>query len=168
MVRKHLLAWATTAFMGVSLLAALSAQASMYNFSYSGTGVNASGVLTVAPSGPNYLITGISGTYNGSAITSLFAPGGFQGNDNLLLSGSPQLTILGFAFSVAGLGTSVDVYHDAAGQFICAGCYGSYSEPGGDTVINFSASPVPIPAAVWLLASGLIGLVGIGRRRRAA
>jgi hypothetical protein len=25
---------------------------------------------------------------------------------------------------------------------------------------------VPIPAAVWLFASGLIGLVGIARRRR--
>ncbi len=29
------------------------------------------------------------------------------------------------------------------------------------------ASPVPLPAAVWLLGSGLMGLVGIGRRRKA-
>jgi len=29
------------------------------------------------------------------------------------------------------------------------------------------AAPVPLPAAAWLLGSGLIGLAGIGRRRRA-
>ena len=28
--------------------------------------------------------------------------------------------------------------------------------------------PVPLPAAVWLLGSGLLGLIGIGRRRRSA
>jgi hypothetical protein len=29
------------------------------------------------------------------------------------------------------------------------------------------ASPIPVPAAVWMFGSGLIGLVGIARRRRA-
>lgn len=29
-----------------------------------------------------------------------------------------------------------------------------------------SASPVPVPAAVWLFGSGLIGLVGVARRRK--
>ncbi|MGB5395914.1 MAG: VPLPA-CTERM sorting domain-containing protein, partial [Gammaproteobacteria bacterium] len=27
--------------------------------------------------------------------------------------------------------------------------------------------PVPVPAAVWLFGSGLIGLVAVGRRRKA-
>ncbi len=31
---------------------------------------------------------------------------------------------------------------------------------------EFEVSPVPIPAAAWLFASGLIGLVGLARRRR--
>jgi hypothetical protein len=30
-----------------------------------------------------------------------------------------------------------------------------------------AAAPVPIPAAAWLLGSGLVGLLGIGRQRRA-
>jgi hypothetical protein len=28
------------------------------------------------------------------------------------------------------------------------------------------ASPEPVPAAVWLLGSGLLGLVGVARRRK--
>jgi len=39
----------------------------------------------------------------------------------------------------------------------------SYSDDTGIT-----ASAVPIPAAVWLFSSGMLGLVGIARRKRAA
>ncbi len=33
---------------------------------------------------------------------------------------------------------------------------------------NTSSSPVPLPAAVWLFGSGLMGLVGVSRRRKAS
>ena len=33
---------------------------------------------------------------------------------------------------------------------------------------NISAAVVPVPAAVWLFGSGLLGLVGVARRKRAA
>ena len=33
---------------------------------------------------------------------------------------------------------------------------------------NFDFTPVPIPAAVWLFGSGLLGLVGVARRRKAS
>jgi DNA-binding beta-propeller fold protein YncE len=32
-------------------------------------------------------------------------------------------------------------------------------------VFNGAASPVPVPAAVWLFGSGLLGLIGVARRR---
>lgn len=34
------------------------------------------------------------------------------------------------------------------------------------TLFGTAPAPVPLPAAVWLLGSGLIGLAGIGRRRK--
>jgi len=37
-----------------------------------------------------------------------------------------------------------------------------------DTDFAFRISAVPIPAAVWLFGSGLIGLVGVARRKKAA
>ena len=38
---------------------------------------------------------------------------------------------------------------------------------GGAYMISMTASPVPVPAAVWLLGSGLLGLVGVARRKNA-
>ena len=31
---------------------------------------------------------------------------------------------------------------------------------------NYMATYVPVPAAVWLFASGLLGLIGVSRRRK--
>ncbi len=36
---------------------------------------------------------------------------------------------------------------------------------GSEIVVSIDTSPIPVPAAVWLFASGLLGLVGIARRR---
>jgi hypothetical protein len=34
------------------------------------------------------------------------------------------------------------------------------------TVTSVNSSVVPIPAAVWLFGSGLIGLIGLARRKK--
>ncbi len=40
--------------------------------------------------------------------------------------------------------------------------------PGQDPTFNGVVSTVPVPAAVWLFGSGLLGLVGVARRRKQA
>jgi hypothetical protein len=42
------------------------------------------------------------------------------------------------------------------------------SSNGTLTLTGNSTAPVPLPAAVWLFGSGLMGLVGVSRRRKAA
>ena len=42
-----------------------------------------------------------------------------------------------------------------------------YSEKFDITVNGVEAPPIPVPAAVWLFGSGLLGLVGVARRKKA-
>lgn len=39
---------------------------------------------------------------------------------------------------------------------------------GSEITVSVNTSPVPIPAAAWLFGSGLLGLIGIARRKKAA
>ena len=39
--------------------------------------------------------------------------------------------------------------------------------PGFNANFDFTVAAVPVPAAVWLFGSGLLGLVGVARRRKA-
>jgi hypothetical protein len=39
---------------------------------------------------------------------------------------------------------------------------------GSDGTLSTGGAPVPLPAAVWLFGSGLLGLAGVGRRRASA
>ncbi len=43
----------------------------------------------------------------------------------------------------------------------------AYSNAGSISTGKLEVSPVPVPAAVWLFGSGLLGLVGIARRKAA-
>lgn len=135
------------------------AQAATYfNFTESGAGISASGVLTTTDNGNGtYTITDIVGTLNGDAIT-LDAPGGPQGNNNILyFPGSPGLLdFLGFSYTtVAG---TFNVYYDATGQIFAPGSYGSF-DGDTDTQIDFSIAAVP-EASTWAMM--VLGFAGIG------
>ena len=96
-----------------------------------------------------------SNTGFGDSATGLHAPDAF----------------VGFAANGDGLGSAQNLYLLAtagtpgnyANNYISVGTL-SLSSAG----LSYSATPTPIPAALWLLGSGLMGLVGIGRRRDSA
>jgi hypothetical protein len=67
-----------------------------------------------------------------------------------------------------GVGTAPAPDNTAEVRFIVLGLMGSGGAGFFDDIsATQEVNPVPIPAAVWLFGSGLIGLIGIARRRKA-
>jgi hypothetical protein len=158
------------------------AQSELFNWSFiTASGVDGSGTLTVnagqlVENGDDtysgYLVTSISGTYQGQNINSL-APvgyvGGWQGyNDNLLtslISSSEQLSSGGIAFYMGSIDvtpenfsfsqhlSAEDDYQD------CNTIYGN-AEFGSFTA---DIAPVPEPSTVALSVAG-VALLLLSRR----
>jgi hypothetical protein len=122
----------------------------LWLWSYTGTGVSASGTLTTGAT-PDahgfYQITGITGAANGGTINGLQANGtAIPGNagfpvDDLLGSAEPQLTTHGFGFSVSNGEYHNPFYQGRYLDYVARPPYvdGAGSEPQ----IRFTAVPVP-------------------------
>jgi hypothetical protein len=164
--------------------AIVSADATNSNFTVAGTsrllwsststtGPNALGDASSLPPATSNVVQ-LFGNINSAA--KLAAP---LGDVNASVGlGSPdafgQSALAGFYGSTvqvgAGLGTAQYLYLMASDAFVnntttsyvTTGTF-SLSQQG---VLTFSGTAVPIPAAIWLLGSGLLGLVGVSRRRR--
>lgn len=54
---------------------------------------------------------------------------------------------------------------DGAGSGAISEVLAFQFDTSGSTIVLAEAAPIPVPAAVWLLGSGLLGLVGIRRRK---
>jgi hypothetical protein len=157
--------------------------ADTFNFSYTdiatgGTVVNVVGQLTGDPTGlpaGEYLITGVSGFRNGSAITGLLGSpslplgSSFSFADTLVddllnVPATPGFFTSsssdGFDFATAD-GGQFDPYFDPGSGQYYEYAIGSGAAPG--TQINFAASAVPEPSTLILLAIG-IPLVLVRRR----
>lgn len=68
------------------------------------------------------------------------------------------------SMSIARLPDGLDSDHNAS-DFGSACLTPGSANIGGTGDCSASLNPVPVPAAAWLFGSGLIGLVGIGRRK---
>jgi hypothetical protein len=166
--------------VAVILVQPINAQASfLWNWSYSGAGIVASGTLLTdeTPDANGfYLITDITGTRNSETITGLQPTGtSIPGNepfvvDNLIRPGaSPQLTGDGFGFSTSEGNYSNPFF---ASFLPTPGYLEVYSTPsasgaGSELPIGFSATLVTIsePGTTALMLAG-IALFGFSLAQR--
>ncbi len=148
--------------------------AQLYNFSYSGTGINATGTLTLGDPGTDpgsFLIAGITGERNGVAISSLLPVGSYPTgpdltpNDNLFFPNQDiQLTFAGLSFQTAD-GNKYNPFYDAD--------LSSYRECSLNcdeiSDVTFTSTAVPEPASVLgLVAFGALGATLKGKKKLAA
>jgi hypothetical protein len=162
------------------LVAPLPGQASLlWNWSYTGAGIAASGTFTTddAPdSGGYYRITGITGSRNGVTIIRLEPTGeAIPGNagfpvDNLINSGG-LLTSHGFGFATADGNYGNPFYADFQTP---PGFLEVFTQPASmgfsELPIQFAAAIVPEPGTAALVVTALVGLISAcwGRRPQAA
>jgi hypothetical protein len=72
---------------------------------------------------------------------------------------------LGIVFNLESGGTYDDVLAELTDGRLRIGMHViNFSNGGSESFVN---NPIPVPAAIWLLGSGLLGLGAIGRRRKA-
>ena len=118
-----------------------------------------------------------NGGSNGDAVALLFGVtlvdsvvyegigsflGSFAEGDSFTMADSNSITM-----SIARLPNGIDTNINASD--FSSGCItpGSANISGtGDCSV--SVNPVPVPAAIWLFGSGLVGLIGISRRKQSS
>lgn len=104
--------------------------------------------------GLNLMVTTNGGTSGNWKVDS------FQGNDPVMfvLKGGPSFSAFLMDLS------------ETMGKWNTESLLKGNGKPGPGlshfTVYSAGVTPVPVPAAVWLMGSGLLALVGIGRRKR--
>ncbi|MBT3045552.1 MAG: PEP-CTERM sorting domain-containing protein [Candidatus Thiodiazotropha sp.] len=70
--------------------------------------------------------------------------------------------------SFQGLDSSHFSLNNSRGNFDIYGINTGFRQVSIDSAAKISPSPVPVPAAVWLFGTGLLGLLGFNRRKNKA
>lgn len=102
-----------------------------------------------------------------------YGPAGGDGAVNMLFDWSVNINIpVTTAWDVAASGNAVSDTAVVAANYATITA-ASAAFPGFQPFfdgnlhkVSGGVSPIPVPAAVWLMGSGLLGLVGVARRRR--
>ena len=119
------------------------------------------------PAGSEPCVAGVTADHwGGEPATSL----------DVTYFGANMLDQVTFAFAAANLSSPLALYHLTSTEFgdtastLLANASVFYNAALGNWVAQFSVdgtAPVPLPAAVWLLLSGLAGMGAVTRRKRA-
>ena len=170
---KSLKQAAVTLATAAALLGATAAHAVTWRWSYSGTGLTASGTFTTAGNAAvAEEVLSITGTRNGAPILGM-VPLDTDGNysyDNLFVRTAPYFTTGGLLFNMGGTGedASVNLYFDDSDNAFHDLRLNFAGTSITDTVVTFSVTAVPEAATYAYMALGLVGLGVAARRRRAA
>jgi hypothetical protein len=115
-------------------------------------------------------LSGAVSLFNPSEINGGIASVSLRSQDGSLIFGTDifdfQPTPLTIPFDHSGM-LLPDIYTLSAGTVIGASAFFATLESGtADFSLDFKVTAVPIPAAAWLFGSGLLGLIGIARRKK--
>ncbi|HVY23176.1 MAG TPA: VPLPA-CTERM sorting domain-containing protein [Steroidobacteraceae bacterium] len=141
----------------------LSAGTTLSNSNLKGSFVNINGVQTT--------LNGFIGTGVADDMAST-QPNGIYGQTGAGYPTAPAWFGGGLTNAITGLGTTANFYLLATGggstgaKAVAYSMYSLTLGTDGTLTMNAPMSTTPIPAAFWLLGSGLAGLVGIGRRKQ--
>lgn len=119
--------------------------------------INSNGITGVSIEGSNPATSGVWDVANVSGLA--YWDGGSTANGNVV--GSKENLYYVTAGSGGQIGSKVAYVVDGTASLTSSGLT---LAPIGST----TTPPVPLPAAVWLLGSGLLGLTGIARRKSKA
>lgn len=145
------------------------------NFGPNAFGLNEFDTITATGTFDDSVLTSGSGTIDfssgsGNTMTINVGTETFTASNDIGYgtSGGPTITLGSFSLSdfnfLASLGTNGAVA-DFSSSFTS---FDDFANLFGDWQTSVSITPVPVPAAVWLFGSGLLGLVGVARRKRAS
>jgi hypothetical protein len=130
----------------------LAARAQSFDFSFTGPDNGSGTFTTTTTSTPGeFLVTGVSGTVDGSAITTLLAPGTFPTfdpppNDNLLFFPAPDLDFEGIAFEdAAGELFNILDQTGSYGEVTATSLSGDNSTTGFFTTFTVTEVPTTVP-----------------------
>jgi hypothetical protein len=167
------------AVMVGAMIWANAASADTMTFSLTGNGLSASGTFYGVPAGSGqWLVTGATGTFNGSAITTietLTNSGNVFAFNNIYYWPGPAVDLYGIVFDLAN-GDRVNLCYDSG----CFGSAGVYTAIVWDPNVglaglnaetySFGAPttgevPVPEPGTLAFVGTGLVGVAGVLRRK---
>lgn len=161
-----------------------------YSFTFNNTALGVTGTLiTSSIGGGSYTVTGGSltgtGTQNDGVVYNLTPPNSsapnttttvfdtitVKYNDTLLANSNPILDQYGLVFEASIPNSILIRLYDNGNSYELqqiknATFAGTTLSSGTATISPETGTPTPIPAATWLLGSGLMGLFGLRRKEK--
>ncbi|MEN6348685.1 MAG: VPLPA-CTERM sorting domain-containing protein [Syntrophomonas sp.] len=140
-----------------------------FDIAYNSSIVTAIGVTFGTMLGDELLFEALTSFNFFSGVVDLAEVSFLSDTDLALLQGAGPITLATLFFSGDNPGTSPlsFINYGLGGNDIKGAENIPYDSPilnDGSITVRGGGAPVPIPAAVWLLGSGLIGLVGLRRK----